>query len=619
MGTVFRKSFTKPIPASAEIIVRQGERIARWKDAASGKTRTAPVTGNGHRIRLESSNFHAKLRDGAGLLVERPTGCRTEAAARQVLAEWEREAERIRAGLITPAEAKVAEHLALPIGDHFDAYLDALEGRGAVQKHRDGVRGYLLKLANECRFQRLSDLQREPVEQWLNREAKAGRSARSRNAHRAAIVGFANWCVEMERLIVNPLAKVPVANEAADRRRLRRAMTEDDLVRLLDVARRRPLEEALLIRRGRRKGELVAKIRPEVRAELDLLGRERAIIYKTLVLTGLRKNELTSIKVGQLNLDAAIPYLELAAADEKNRTGSDIPIRADLAEDLRAWLSHKLSELQARSRERGEPVPDRLPADMKVLTVPAGLLRILDRDLEAAGIPKFDERGRSIDIHALRHTFGTLLSRGGVPLRTAQAAMRHSTPTLTANVYTDPKLLDVGGALDALPQLPLDGQRPDPRQSRALKTGTSGNSPLAPLLAPAVAKSSITESIPDNLTIPGVIRIESARIGENMLKTHEKRGTGMISQNPLVVETKRIELSTSCVQSREHPVVSDATKGLTDNQSFACTTACTSGPEIAKTDPLAGFVASLTPEQRRRLVALLIGSEGDPPCSTEGA
>jgi hypothetical protein len=34
---------------------------------------------------------------------------------------------------------------------------------------------------------------------------------------------------------------------------------------------------------------------------------------------------------------------------------------------------------------------------------------------------------------------------------------------------------------------------------------------------------------------------------------------------------------------------------------------------------LAGFVASLTPEQRRRLVALLIGSEGDPPCSTEGA
>ena len=65
---------------------------------------------------------------------------------------------------------------------------------------------------------------------------------------------------------------------------------------------------------------------------------------------------------------------------------------------------------------------------------------------------------RPVDVHALRHTFGTLLSKGGVPLRTAQAAMRHSDPSLTANVYTDPQLLDVAGALDVLPRLPLDGQ-----------------------------------------------------------------------------------------------------------------------------------------------------------------
>ncbi len=31
--------------------------------------------------------------------------------------------------------------------------------------------------------------------------------------------------------------------------------------------------------------------------------------------------------------------------------------------------------------------------------------------------------------------------------------MRHSDPSLTANVYTDPKLLDVAGALEALPIL----------------------------------------------------------------------------------------------------------------------------------------------------------------------
>jgi hypothetical protein len=43
----------------------------------------------------------------------------------------------------------------------------------------------------------------------------------------------------------------------------------------------------------------------------------------------------------------------------------------------------------------------------------------------------------------------------GVPLRTAQDAMRRSDPSLTANVYTDPKLLDVAGAVASLPDLPL--------------------------------------------------------------------------------------------------------------------------------------------------------------------
>ncbi len=68
-----------------------------------------------------------------------------------------------------------------------------------------------------------------------------------------------------------------------------------------------------------------------------------------------------------------------------------------------------------------------------------GLIRILDRDLRAAGIAKRDDRGRTVAVHGMRTTFGTHLSKGGVPLRTAQAALRHSKPDLTANVYTDPR------------------------------------------------------------------------------------------------------------------------------------------------------------------------------------
>ena len=79
-------------------------------------------------------------------------------------------------------------------------------------------------------------------------------------------------------------------------------------------------------------------------------------------------------------------------------------------------------------------------------------MKIFNRDLIAAGIAKCDERGRTLDIHALRHTFGTHLSKAGVPPRVAQAAMRHSSLDLTMNIYTDPALLDVAGAINALPK-----------------------------------------------------------------------------------------------------------------------------------------------------------------------
>ena len=52
--------------------------------------------------------------------------------------------------------------------------------------------------------------------------------------------------------------------------------------------------------------------------------------------------------------------------------------------------------------------------------------------------------------------------------------MRHSNIDLTMNVYTDPKLLDVQGALDSLPS--LNGKTPDASTERAVlrATGTDG-------------------------------------------------------------------------------------------------------------------------------------------------
>ena len=70
------------------------------------------------------------------------------------------------------------------------------------------------------------------------------------------------------------------------------------------------------------------------------------MIYKTLVLTGLRKNELALLRSGNFISMDLHPFAELAAADEKNRQGSTIPLRADLADDIRRWLADRAAASQ---------------------------------------------------------------------------------------------------------------------------------------------------------------------------------------------------------------------------------------------------------------------------------
>jgi len=109
-------------------------------------------------------------------------------------------------------------------------------------------------------------------------------------------------------------------------------------------------------------------------ARLQAVGRERALIYKMLVLTGLRKNELATLTVEQLDLTLGNSFLQLDAADEKSGEGNAVAIRDDLADDLRGWLSAKLVAMQNIAREKGEPISVRLPGDTRLFDVPTGLV-----------------------------------------------------------------------------------------------------------------------------------------------------------------------------------------------------------------------------------------------------
>jgi integrase len=523
MGTVYKETFTKPIPAGAKLIVRKGKRLAEYKDA-KGKTRTAPLTAAGDRIIVEAGTYTAKYRDGSGIVRKVSTGCRDESAARSVLTDLVKRAEKVKGGILTADEAAAIDHQGTPLAEHVAAFIDHQKAKGVVPVRVNNTLTQLHRVAADCGFSRLGDLDAAKLERWLLDRVSKGMSAATRNQYRGAWVTFCNWCVSSNppRLLSNPFAKVPKADEKADPRRKRRALTETELLKLLDVARRRPLLDMATVRRGKRKGEAVAKLGDETRRRLEVLGWERALVYKCLVLTGLRKGELASLTVGQLDLDAVPPYLVLDAADEKNREGSTIPLRADLVADLREWLAHRLQTLQDSARNapavpfdleagrddaRGSgptSIPSRLPADAPLFSIPAGLLRILNRDLTAAGIPKRDERGRTVDVHAMRTTFGTLLSKSGVAPRTAQEAMRHSKLDLTMGVYTDPKLLDVAGAVESLPALPIgpENGQSDSAAFVAKATGTDDltPSPLVPVLVPTSGKRCMLGAILDKVT-----------------------------------------------------------------------------------------------------------------------
>jgi len=561
MGTVYRKTVMKPMPAGAEVVERKGQRHARWI-TAKGKTRTAPltVTKAGLDRIVFKSRYIAKYRNGLGRVVEKSTGCRDEVAARAMLADWERRSELVKANVLTKAEDSAADYSDTLLNQNLEDYIAHQKARGLNASRIKSTKQRIDRVASECGFRKLCDLDGIALERWLVRQQDQGMSPGNRNEFRQAMIGFANWCVKNHRLATNPFLGVPKADANQDRRRKRRALTEAELVKLLAVARRRPLIDAMTVRRGSCKGQAVAKVSPSVRCRLEWLGRERALIYKTLVLTGLRKAELASLTVGQLDLDGPVAYATLHAADEKNRKGSEVPLRRDLASDIRDWLGERLEAIQEEAQGRGEPIPVKLLPKTPLFHIPTGLLRILDRDLVMTGlarrrndgtIDKTDERGRTIDIHALRHTFGTHLSKGGVAPRTAQAAMRHSDINLTMNVYTDPRLLDVVGALDVLPSLPL-GRSDESQRQRATGTG-SDPTPFAPGFVPTAGYWGANQSIQVKSHTEGG-RVVERDDGE--VSVSEVEGKHLLStavNGGLEMEPSGIEPPTSALRTQRSP------------------------------------------------------------------
>jgi integrase len=187
----------------------------------------------------------------------------------------------------------------------------------------------------------------------------------------------------------------------------------------------------------------------EITRLLEAVPEYRRILYETAFCSGLRAKELKSLTVRDLDLERG--GLCLHAKWTKNRMAGFQPLPSFVLEHLRDFAeSGQALALYQRNyirRDTHEEYPEE-----PLLYVPSNTSRMIERDLKAAGIPKWTEEGK-VDFHALRVSYVSLVVETGADLKAAQTLARHTTPELTMNVYArvrGSKLTEVAEAVGRL-------------------------------------------------------------------------------------------------------------------------------------------------------------------------
>ncbi len=278
---------------------------------------------------------------------------------------------------------------------------------------------------------RLSELTADALESYLRGIRERGLSARTANFARQIAVAFMSWCVKTGRADANVLTVVPKLDESADRRRVRRPLTDEELSRLLAVAE----------------------------------DRGRKAWYLAAVLAGLRLGDLKRLTWGDVDIEAGT----ITIRDGKAKREDVIPMHPQLAEALTrhrqdfpglptARVFPQAVTAQTRQKDflraglaRKEVVKD---ANGEPIMIGRGKRRHPKTRIVAT-----DDEGRVVDLHALRTTLGTSLARQGIAPQIAQRIMRHADYRTTLKHYTVLGLTDTAAAIEQVPTINKGGAK----------------------------------------------------------------------------------------------------------------------------------------------------------------
>ncbi len=327
---------------------------------------------------------------------------RSKVEARRKAHALEDEHRLIRDGL-APVPESAHKHQTRPIEEVMSEYLDwgkAQGGRGGRPWGKDHVRNKRTRLfwwATELGFETLGDITGSlPRVEKATREMLQTKAPKTVANYSEALSAFCDWCRKRGLISGRPLDGLAPFDTTPQTNR--RAMTAD-----------------------------------EVRHFLEHCDIARYLFYQTAFMSGLRANELRSLDVEHLDVERG--GLRLDAAWTKNRKAGFQPLPKELVADLYEYAqSDEVEQLYARHYGRKDATQDSTLPRRPLFYVSSHPARAVDKDLEAAGIPKWTPQGK-LDFHAIRKAFINLVIESGVTVKEAQTLARHASPELTMNVY----------------------------------------------------------------------------------------------------------------------------------------------------------------------------------------
>jgi hypothetical protein len=128
--------------------------------------------------------------------------------------------------------------------------------------------------------------------------------------------------------------------------------------------------------------------------------------------------------------------------------------------------------------------------------------------------------------------------------------MHHSTIDLTMNVCTDPKLLDVAGAMESLPTLPP--RYGGPTVANVLNAMDTDDSIFSPL-APATGKASTLQAIVDRIVNESRRPASCESVAASAYLVNRNNPLTTTVNGLCKVEPTGIEPATSWMQTRRSP------------------------------------------------------------------